>query len=289
MALASRQGPLAIEPTGHFLTPDPLPPRLLFAEPLRRRMRVKLGNTWIADSQDVVLLHEPGRHPVAYFPLDDISPGLLACEGRVTQHPELGPVEWFRAESAQRDIECAAWRYAALPSYAAVLNHRVAFVWQAMDGFFEEDERLVGHAADPYHRIDIRAASRNLLVCDGNRVIAGTDRPLALFESGCDPRWYVAWADVDRSALQPVEGLTLCPYKGLATYYDIGGRARAAYSYDSAWPQARRIRDYVTFEPAIIDVFLDGRQVAVDRGRPMIVQGSDCGLDPAEAIHHYGV
>src|SRR5438309_5371530 len=44
--------------------------RLLFAEPLRRRMRVRFGGQWVVDSEDVVLLHEPDRYPVAYFPLD---------------------------------------------------------------------------------------------------------------------------------------------------------------------------------------------------------------------------
>jgi hypothetical protein len=28
-----------------------------------------------------------------------------------------------------------------------------------MDAFYEEDERIVGHAADAYHRIDIRQSS----------------------------------------------------------------------------------------------------------------------------------
>ena len=69
MGLAWQQGPLATGSVGHFLTPQPLPERLLFAEPLRRRMRVRFGGQWIADSQDVVLLHEPGRYPVAFFRL----------------------------------------------------------------------------------------------------------------------------------------------------------------------------------------------------------------------------
>jgi uncharacterized protein (DUF427 family) len=36
-------------------------------------MRVRFGGTWIADSEDVILLHEPGRYPVAYFPHGDIT------------------------------------------------------------------------------------------------------------------------------------------------------------------------------------------------------------------------
>ena len=106
-----------------------------------------------------------------------------------------------------------------------------------MDAFYEEDERIVGHAADAYHRIDIRQTSRHLVVKDGDRLIADTRRPLVLFESGFAPRWYVPREDIDESALTPAEGQTFCPYKGLASYYDIGDRKRAAWYYPQAWPE----------------------------------------------------
>jgi uncharacterized protein (DUF427 family) len=77
MGLAWQQGPLATSSVGRLLSPQPVPQRLLFAEPLRRRMRVRFGGDWIADSEDVVLLHEPGRYPVAYFPRSGIATGLL--------------------------------------------------------------------------------------------------------------------------------------------------------------------------------------------------------------------
>jgi hypothetical protein len=54
VGLSWQQGPLAPGTVGRFLVPGPLPERLLFAEPLRRRMRVRFGGTWIADSEDVV-------------------------------------------------------------------------------------------------------------------------------------------------------------------------------------------------------------------------------------------
>src|SRR5262245_9456888 len=77
MGLSWQQGPLSGASVGRLLAPGPLPERLLFVEPLRRRMRVKLSGVWIADSEDVLLFHEPGRYPVAYFPLDDVRPGAL--------------------------------------------------------------------------------------------------------------------------------------------------------------------------------------------------------------------
>ncbi len=52
MGLSWQQGPLSPGATGRFLVPEPLPKRLLYAEPLRRRMRVRFGGNWIADSED---------------------------------------------------------------------------------------------------------------------------------------------------------------------------------------------------------------------------------------------
>jgi len=284
MGLAWQQGPLATGSVGRFLTSEPLPQRLLYAEPLRRRMRVRLADQWIAESEDVVLLHEPGRYPVAYFPGGDIAPGILSTEDRTTQHPELGTVAWFTVKVADREANHAAWRYTALPAYAGVLEGRVAFAWRGMDAFYEEDERIVGHAADAYHRIDIRSSSRHLVVREGERVIADTRRPLALYESGFAPRWYVPREDIDESALEPVMGQTFCPYKGLACYYDIGDRRRAAWCYTNAWPEVARVSNLVSFEPDKIDVYLDGTQLHLEPGQTVVSHGIDRGLDPDEIL-----
>jgi uncharacterized protein (DUF427 family) len=153
-----------------------------------------------------------------------------------------------------------------------------------MDAFSEEDERIVGHAADPYHRIDIRQTSRHLVVRDGDRVIADTTRPLALYESGFAPRWYVPRDDVDETALIPVEGQTFCPYKGLANYYDIGDRRGAAWSYLQAWPEVARISNLVSFEPDKIDVHLGGTKLHLEPGQNVLPHGIDRGLDPDEIL-----
>ncbi|OCB21078.1 hypothetical protein A5674_03680 [Mycobacterium malmoense] len=284
MGLAWQQGPLAGGSVGHFLTERPLPARLLYAEPLRRRMRVRLADRWIADSQDVMLLHEPGRYPVAYFPLADIEDGVLLAEDRLTQHKDLGDTQWFSVKVAEREASHAAWQHTALPPHARALDARLAFAWRAMDAFYEEDERIVGHAADAYHRIDIRSTSRHLLVRDGDRVIADTQHPLALYESGFAPRWYVPRADIDDSALELVDTQTFCPYKGICSYYDIGGRKRAAWSYLNAWREVTRVTDLVSFEPDRIDVYLDGERLQLEPGQTVIPHGVDRGLDTDEVL-----
>jgi uncharacterized protein (DUF427 family) len=284
MGLSWQQGPLSGASPGRFLTPESLPKHLLFAEPLRRRLRVKLAGEWIADSEGVLLLHEPGRYPVAFFPLADVQPGVLVSENRTTQHPDFGNTDWFTVAVGDRRAVRGAWQYTALPDHASELRSRVAFAWRAMDAFYEEDERIVGHAADAYHRIDIRQSSRHLVVKDGARTIADTVRPIVLFESGFAPRWYVPREDVAASTLITAEGQTFCPYKGLCSYYDIGEHRRAAWSYLRAWPEVARISNLVSFEPDEVAVLLDDKRLALEPGQTVLPHGVDRGLDPDELL-----
>jgi uncharacterized protein (DUF427 family) len=191
VGLSWQQGPLSTGAIGRFLVPEPLPKRLLYVELLRRRMRVRFGGTWIADSEQVLLLFEPGRYPVAYFPETDISSHVLERTDDTVQHPDLGPTSWYAVRAGEHIASRGAWQHTGLPAHASELQGRIAFAWQAMDAFYEEDERIAGHAADSYHRIDIRQTSRHLVVRHRDRTIADTMRPLVLYESGFAPRWYV--------------------------------------------------------------------------------------------------
>ncbi|MCX5054693.1 MULTISPECIES: DUF427 domain-containing protein [unclassified Streptomyces] len=283
MGLSWQQGPLATGAIGRFLVPDPLPERMLFAEPSRRRMRVRYGGAWIADSEDVVLLHEPGRYPVAYFPLGDTAEGALQPSEHTTRHRDLGPTDWYTVRTGERSAPRAAWQYTELPLHAGELKGRVAFAWRAMDAFYEEDERIVGHAADTYHRIDIRRTSRHLVVRVGDRVVADSTRPLVLYESGFAPRWYVPRADVDESALTAAEGRTFCPYKGLASYYDVDAARRGAWSYEDAWSEVGRVSRMVSFEPDKVEVCLDGTRLRLEPGQNVISHGVDRDLTLDEA------
>ncbi|HYB25218.1 MAG TPA: DUF427 domain-containing protein [Solirubrobacteraceae bacterium] len=283
MGLAWQQGPLGPGSVGRFLTPDPLPERLLFAEPLRRRMRVRFGETWIAQSDDVVLLHEPARYPVAFFPKSDIVTEALHYSGRATAHRDLGPKAWYLVRLGGREAPRGAWEHTDLPGFAEILRDRVAFAWHAMDAFYEEDERILGHAADPYHRIDIRQTSRELIVRAGDRVIAESHRPLVLYESGFAPRWYAPREDINQDALELVERQTFCPYKGICSYYDIGGLHYAAWSYRDAYREVERISDLISFEPDKVTVLLDGVEQHLAPGERVVAHGPDRDLTPAEA------
>ncbi len=284
MGLSWQQGPLSSGAVGRFLVPDPLPARLLFVEPLRRRLRVRFGGAWIADSEQVLLLFEPGRYPVAYFPETDIASDALERIDHSTRHQDLGPTSWFTVRSGDQVAQRAAWQHTGLPAHASELQSRVAFAWRAMDAFYEEDERIVGHAADPYHRIDIRQTSRHLVVRHGEHVIADTTRPLVLHESGFAPRWYVPRADIDQSALTLAKNQTFCPYKGICSYYDIGETRSAAWTYPDVYPEVGRIANFVSFEPDIVTVHLDGKQLHLEPGQSVIPHGPDRELTLHEVL-----
>ncbi len=162
MGLFWQQGPLSSGAIGRFLVPEPLPKRLLYAEPLRRRMR--FGGTWIADSEHVLLLFEPGRYPVANFPESGVSPDTLQRSEHTTRHQDLGFTSWYTVRAGEQSAPRGAWQHIDLPAHASELQARVAFAWPAMDTCYEEDERIVGHAGDSYHRIDIRQTSCNIVV-----------------------------------------------------------------------------------------------------------------------------
>jgi uncharacterized protein (DUF427 family) len=132
-----------------------------------------------------------------------------------------------------------------------------------MDAFYEEDERIVGHAADSYHRIDIRHSSRNLMVRHRARIIADSRRPVAL----------------DESLLTRVEHQTLRPYKGLCSYFDIGDARLAAWPYREAYAEVGRISDLVSFEPDVVTVHLDGIRLGPAPGQNVIPHGPDRDLD----------
>ncbi|HTU29859.1 MAG TPA: DUF427 domain-containing protein [Solirubrobacteraceae bacterium] len=283
MGLAWQQGPLATGSVGRFLVAEPLPQRLLYAEPLRRRMRVKFDGEWIADSEDVVLLHEPARYPVAYFPKADIAHQVLNPAGRTTEHQDLGPTSWYAVRHGDHESPRGAWEHTALPAHADILAGRVAFAWHAMDGFYEEEERVLGHASDAYHRIDIRQTARRLTVQVGERRVAETDRALVLFESGFAPRWYVPREDVAADALTPVDRQTFCPYKGLCSYFDVAGVSRAVWAYLEPYREVDRIAGYVSFEPDKVTVTIDGGRLHAEPGQNVVSHGPDRGLTVDEA------
>jgi uncharacterized protein (DUF427 family) len=129
----------------------------------------------------------------------------------------------------------------------------------------------------------MRRSSRHLVVRDAHRVLAETASPVVLYESGFAPRWYVPRADVEPAELALTNLQTFCPYKGIASYYNVGGAQNAAWSYRAPFDEMAAIGDLVSFEPDRVEVTLDGERLHPEPGQSVVSHGIDRNLDNGEA------
>jgi uncharacterized protein (DUF427 family) len=160
------------------------------------------------------------------------------------------PRHVFREEDVRLDL---------LPP-DAVTRHDglVEIAWDAADEWLEEDEELLGHARDPFHRIDARRTSRHIRVSIGREVVADTRRAVALFETGLPTRWYIPREDVLTELSRNDGHRTTCAYKGHATHWDVAGEQAIAWSYELPLNDAMPVRSMVAFYNERVDVEVDG-------------------------------
>ena len=111
------------------------------------------------------------------------------------------------------------------------------------------------------------------------QVIADTRAPLAVFETGFAPRWYLTRQDIDSNMLEDDHLRTLCPYKGVAHYLDVGTTGHrvpaAAWSYPETLPESARLRGYVSFDPGLLDVSVDGERLLPAAHQQVVPAGTD--------------
>src|SRR4051794_23714464 len=218
MALMVGTGPFGQLPRGEFNREMPERRGLIWFEDSPRRIRAKLGGVTVVDSTHAKMLHEHAHLPVYYFPEDDVRMDLLRPTDHHTTCPYKGEASYWSVEAGGKVSENTAWAYHEPLDGAPPLRGYVAFYWNKMDEWFEEDEPAIVHARDPYHRIDVLQSSRRVRVVLDGEELASSDRPLALFETGLPTRWYFLPEDVRMDRFEPTETRTGCAYKGFATY-----------------------------------------------------------------------
>jgi uncharacterized protein (DUF427 family) len=126
------------------------------------------------------------------------------------------------------------------------------------DEWLEEDEELIGHARDPFKRIDCRRTSRHIRVSIGSEVVADTRRAVALFETGLPTRWYIPRDDVSAELTRNDTHRTTCAYKGHATHWDVAGETAVAWSYELPLNDAVPVRSMIAFYNERVDIEVDG-------------------------------
>lgn len=242
MTMMKGSGPFGESPGGVFNFEVPAHEgRVLYFEECPRRVRVELAGAVVADSRRVKLLHETGLLPVYYFPEDDVRSALLRPSERRTRCPFKGEARYYAVAVGDHVAENAVWTYPEPLPDAPPLAGYLAFYWNRMERWLEEDEEVFVHPRDPYHRIDVLRSSRRVRVRIGGEIVADTAQPRILFETGLRPRFYISPADVREEALHDSDTRTRCPYKGRASYKRV--RAGSSEVADAAWFYPEPLRD----------------------------------------------
>jgi uncharacterized protein (DUF427 family) len=144
------------------------------------------------------------------------------------------------------------------------LSGYVVLDFDAFD-WLEEDEPIMGHARDPFHRIDVRRSSRPVRIEKDGEVLAESNRARLLFEAAFPmARYYLPKTDV-RVELRPGTRQTTCAYKGHATHYHavVGGEElrNIAWSYEKPLSDAIEVSGLVSFYQEHLDVVVDGERI----------------------------
>lgn len=251
MSLTRPPGPLAGHPPETVNYRIDGPQHRLLMHDFPRRVRATLGGQSVFDTTDAKLLHETGLLPQLYIPKADFSAELLKATEHTTYCPFKGDASYWSVVAGEKIAENAVWSYQEPNPESQWLRGYSGLYWDAMDEWYDEDERVEGHIRDPFHRVDVRNSSRYVRVTLGDQVLAETTRPRLLSETTLPNRFYIPREDVREDLLEPSETHTVCPYKGTASYWSVraGGRTLtdAVWSYPEAQGDAANISGYLCF------------------------------------------
>src|ERR671932_1334367 len=252
MALTKGTGPFGEKHSGTFnFDTSVLKAHTLYFEDSPKRVRAVFNGETVVDSRGVKLLHETGYLPVYYFPEEDVRMDLLEESDHTTYSPLKGDPSYWWGRVGDRAAENAVWSYPEPIDSAPSLSGFVAFYWNKMGEWYEESEQVFVHPRDPYHRVDVLDSDRHVQIKVNGEMVAETDRPKLLFETGLPTRYYIPPEDVREELLVPSDTKTQCPYKGVASYWSVDASGERVgdliWYYPETLPAVGKIAGYLRF------------------------------------------
>ncbi|MUG69808.1 DUF427 domain-containing protein [Paenibacillus validus] len=118
----------------------------------------------IADSKGVLTLHERGHLPVYYFPESDVRKDLLMPSLHTTHCPLKGDASYWNIQAGDRVIDNTVWSYQQPRPESEAIRGYLAFYWNKVDTWLEEEEEVFVHPRDPYKRVDAVSSSRHIQI-----------------------------------------------------------------------------------------------------------------------------
>lgn len=247
-------------------------------QPTAKRVRAMVGGNAVVDTQHALLVWEPKRiTPVYAVPeLDlraELTPPALQA-GDVAEHgfrvgpdgtPALDPRTGFGRHTTPGEELDVVTSVATLPRAAfrptdPDLAGYLVLDFKAFD-WLEDDEEIIGHPRDPFHRVDIRASSVTVEVRLDDVTLATTNGAQLLYETMLPVRYYIPPGDVRLDLMDASDKKTVCPYKGTASYwtYPLSENGKnIAWMYDQCFRDAAQIDGLVSFFNERVDITVDG-------------------------------
>lgn len=262
MSLTLGSGPFGRTPRGRLNGTLETPGGFILWDPVPYRLRARLAGRDVVDTRGAALLHETNHLPVYYVPEADLAHDLLEPTETRTFCPIKGDCTYRSIRVGERVATDAVWAYREPIPSAPFLAGYAALVWDALDEWLVEEERVLGHPRDPYHRIDVYPASAHVRVLLDGELLADSRRARVLHETSLPPRHYLPLEDVRTDLLEPSATRTRCAYKGEASYWHarVGDRIEddLVWSYPDPAREAQPVRGLVCFFDERVDVELDG-------------------------------
>ncbi len=152
-------------------------------------------------------------------------------------------------------LEGAAFRLADPSLVNYVVLSFAAFSW------LEDEEPILGHPRDPFHRIDVRLSSQHRRINLAGVELANSRQARLLYETMLPVRAYLPRQDLRLDVLVPSSTQTTCPYKGIASYWslpDTPGGTDIAWSYLEPLPECSMVAGLMCFFEERLDATVDG-------------------------------
>jgi uncharacterized protein (DUF427 family) len=252
-------------------------------EPVDKRIRGLIAGQVVIDTHRALLVWEPKRVVASYaVPAEElegvISPPAGAEPGskrpassdvpvlHLWDRPVYDPSVPFAVHTTDGTVldlrlDGTERPAAAFQPADVALEQYVIVAFDAVDEWFEEDERNLAHPRDPFHRIEIVYSSRSVRVERNGELLAASTRPYLLLEAPLPVRYYLPPEDVSEDLLHPSPTRTLCAYKGQAHYWSLEDADDIAWSYPDPLREAAEVTDRIAFFNEQVDLVVDGMRL----------------------------
>ncbi|KAL9945865.1 hypothetical protein ACHAQF_001919 [Verticillium nonalfalfae] len=174
----------------------------LRTEPATRRIRVVHHGSTIADSRRGLLAWEHAAYPQYYIPEDDLMNIRSSNVGPVVASDGVATGQVFSFN---------------------VIEVQGVDLLREDHQWLEEDTPIYVHPKNPDLRVELLHSGRKIRIEYDGRLLAESPYSVHLLESRLPTRYYIPYTAVVQGSAQLLKSdtVTECPYKGIASYYNV--------------------------------------------------------------------